>query len=101
MALPVKISPDYVVNITNIQGLDIRNIHEKYERFISYCPGVIIKVKDFSHWVKDHVEIIRVFSVVSFERGSKVKYKCQIYSLCLLRFKGVNFICQTKSHRLT
>ena len=45
MALPVKISPDYVVNITNIQGLGIRNIHEKYERFISYCPGVIIKVK--------------------------------------------------------
>ena len=41
-----------------------------------------------------------VFSVVSFERVSKVKYKCQIYSLCLLRFKGVNFICQTKSHRL-
>ena len=68
MALPVKISPDYVVNITNIQGLDIKNIHEKYERFISYCPGVIIKVKGFQHWVKDHVEITREFSVVSFER---------------------------------
>ena len=48
MALPVKISPDYVVNIMNIQGLDIRNIHGKYERFMSYCPGVIIKVKGFN-----------------------------------------------------
>ena len=47
MALPVKISSDCVVNITNIQGLDIKNIHEKHERFISYCPGVLIKVKGF------------------------------------------------------
>ena len=74
MALPVKISPDYVVNITNIQGLDIRNIHEKYERFISYCSGVIIKVKGFQHWAKGHVEITWVFSMMSFERVSKVKY---------------------------
>ena len=97
MALPVKISSDCVVNIPNIQGLDIRNIHEKHERFISYCPGVLIQVKGFKRWVKDHVEITREFSVVSFERVSKV-YKCQIYSLCHLRFKG---FLSNKSHRLT